>query len=532
MTAHDPSAATRYDVAVLGGALSGAATVLQVLQADPAARVLIVEKSPTFSRRVGESTVEVSSYFLGRVLGLHGHLNEHHLVKQGLRYWFANGRTQTLADCSEIGPKFSVRLPAYQVDRAVLDEEVLRRAAAAGAEVRRPAKVVGRVELQPGGDQSFTVRDADGREERVRARWVVDASGVAALLSRQQGFWRANAAHPTASVWTRWSGVKDWDGPELARKFPAWAARVHTLRNTATNHLVGDGWWSWWILLKGGDVSIGVVYDQRLVELPEGGTLPERLKRFLTERHPVAREMLADAQPREGDAHFRRNLPYSSTTYAGDGFSLVGDAGAFIDPLYSPGIDWIAYTTANAADLALAARRGEPDLGERIARANFRLVRGYERWFQSVYQDKYEYLGDYELLRIAFLFDLGLYYLGVVSQPFKRGAAALLEPIFSSPPSTPFYRFMRFYNRRLAQMARVRRARGTLGRRNDRRTHLLAGFSFSANSARPLLQNLGRWGWLELTEGWRSWWQRPDQATMAMATTQVTAAPITATAQV
>ena len=40
--------------------------------------------------------------------------------------------------------------------------------------------------------------------------------------------------------------------------------------------------------------------------------------------------------------HWRKNLPYSSTTYAGDGFALVGDASAFIDPFYSPGMDWIA----------------------------------------------------------------------------------------------------------------------------------------------------------------------------------------------
>ena len=35
---------------------------------------------------------------------------------------------------------------------------------------------------------------------------------------------------------------------------------------TATNHVIGDGWWSWWIPLKGGDVSVGVVFDQRIVD--------------------------------------------------------------------------------------------------------------------------------------------------------------------------------------------------------------------------------------------------------------------------
>ena len=504
-----------YDVAIIGGALSGAATALQILEQDPSARVLIVEKSPAFTRRVGESTVEVSTYFLGRVLGLHAHLNEHHLAKQGLRFWFANDQTTQLPDCSEIGARFNARVPGFQVDRAVLDEEVLRRALAAGAEVRRPARVVGRIELNPGGEQRFTLRDLQNdAEETIRARWVVDASGVACVLARQQGWWRANTEHPTAAVWCRWSGVKDWDGLELARKYPEWSRRTHTMRSTATNHLVGDGWWSWWILLKGGDMSIGLVYDQRLVTFPEGGgSLSERMRRFLVDHHPIAAELLADAQPHEGDSHYRKNLPYTSTTYAGDGFSLVGDAAAFIDPLYSPGIDWIAYTTANAADLVVAQRRGEPALAGLIETANTRLANGIRRWFQAIYQDKYEYLGEFDLLRTAFMFDLGLYYWGVASQPFKRGHVALLEPIYATPPSVPVFHFMRLYNRRMAQMARMRRARGTLGRHNAGRHHLLGGFTFDHQNIKPLLKTFAYWGWLELSEGWRSWWQpKPNRA--------------------
>ena len=49
-------------------------------------------------------------------------------------------------------------------------------------------------------------------------------------------------------------------------------------------------------------------------------------------------------------------------------------------------------------------------------------------------------------MRLAFLLDLGLYYFGVASQPFKRGVKGLTEPVFSTPPSTPFFYFMRTYN--------------------------------------------------------------------------------------
>ena len=107
-----------WDVVVLGGALAGASTALLLRRRNPRWRILIVEKSDRLGRRVGESTVETSAYFIGRVLGFTDHLNESHLVKQGMRFWFCNDQTRGLADCSETGPKYNVRFPGYQVDRA------------------------------------------------------------------------------------------------------------------------------------------------------------------------------------------------------------------------------------------------------------------------------------------------------------------------------------------------------------------------------------------------------------------------------
>src|SRR5437667_4866026 len=383
-----------YDVAIIGGALSGAATAILLLREQPDLKVLILEKSTAFSRRVGEATVEISGYFLGRVLGLTQHLNESHLVKQGMRFWFCNSSAKSLEDCSEIGGLYLSRVPAYQVDRAVLDEEVLRRAVAAGAEVWRPANVR-RVGLSPGGDQTLEVKH-DGEVKNISARWVVDASGVAALLARQEGFWRPNREHPTTAVWARWTGVKDWDGLELAEKFPDWAMACHGIRATATNHFVGEGWWAWCIPLKGGDVSIGVVFDQRLVQWPEEGAMGQRLKDFLM-RHPVGREIMSEARWRDGDVHWRKNLPYYSTEFAGDGFALVGDAAAFLDPFYSPGMDWISFTASASARLILAQKNGE-ELAPLLDRHNRDFTRSYARWFEAIYKDKYEYMGEFDLM--------------------------------------------------------------------------------------------------------------------------------------
>jgi flavin-dependent dehydrogenase len=503
-----------YDVVVIGGALSGAATATLLLRQNPGLRLLIVEKSAQLGRRVGEATVEVSAFFMGRVLGLTQYLNEAHLVKQGLRFWFQNDDVKSIADASELGGRYQVRLPSYQLDRAAFDEEVLRRACAAGAKLLRPASVM-KVELSPGGEQTLTLRHGE-TSETIRARWIVDASGVAAVLAHKEGWWRQNTEHPTAAAWSRWKGVKDWDSRELAEKYPEWSSVVHCIRNTATNHVIGDGWWSWWIPLKGGDVSVGVVFDQRLVEWPQdGGKIGERLKNFLMQ-HPVGREILVDAQFDENDVHWRKNLAYYSTTFAGDGFVLVGDAAAFMDPFYSPGMDWISFTASAAADLISAQRRGEP-MTERIARHNRDLALSHRSWFESVYKDKYEYMGEFDLMSLAFRLDLGLYYLGIVSQPFKYGERALLTLPFTTAPSRPVFHLMRLYNRRFAQIARRRRRVNALGKTNRGNRCLIPGFTLSRRDALKLVKPLRQWLWLELTEGWRSWGREPQETPVATA---------------
>ena len=70
---------------------------------------------------------------------------------------------------------------------------------------------------------------------------------------------------------------------------------------------------------------------------------------------------------------------------------------------------------------------------------------------------------------------------------------------------------MRTYNRRFAALGRARRARGALGRRNAGRQFMFAGYTFSPGSALPILKALLGWAWLEVTEGWRSWFARKPQ---------------------
>jgi hypothetical protein len=220
--------------------------------------------------------------------------------------------------------------------------------------------------------------------------------------------------------------------------------------------------------------------------------------------HPLAKEILADATWQEGDMHFRRNLAYSCSTYATDGAVLVGDAAAFIDPFYSPGMDWISFSASAAAALINDSFRGKP-VAPRVARHNANFVLSYDRWFNALYRDKYYYMGDFELMTLAFRLDLGLYYLGIVTQPFKHGVRVLETPPFAHPKSLWAYRLMEFYNRRLVAIACSRQRRGTWGRHNARQYFGFISYEFNNRLPFRVVGLLFKWLSLELREGWRSW---------------------------
>src|SRR5437773_8621393 len=166
-----------YDVVIIGGAFSGAATALMLKRKRPEARVLIIEKTTEFDRKVGESTTEVSSCYLTRILGLTHYLGHHQLAKQGLRLWFSNQPDQRFDDCVEVGTRYQSRLPGFQVERAKLDSHMLDLAVQAGCELWRPAKVTN-YELNGANGQRVTAA-FDAGERTVSARWLVDATGRA-----------------------------------------------------------------------------------------------------------------------------------------------------------------------------------------------------------------------------------------------------------------------------------------------------------------------------------------------------------------
>ena len=490
-----PAMSFDYDAVIIGGAFSGAATALMIKRQQPGARLLIIEKTAEFDRKVGESTTEVSSCYMTRILGLTNYLGHHHLAKQGLRLWFSNRPDQQFDDCVEIGAHYQTRLPTFQVDRSRLDQHMLENACDAGCELLRPAKVM-RFELNGSSGQSVTVQ-AEGSERTITARWILDASGRASILARKLGHFRQNTEHPINAVWARFTGVKDWDSYDWRQRFPEYANSCRTSRSWATNHLMGDGWWCWIIPLRGGDVSAGLVYDSRIFKLPEGANLSERLQSHLLE-HPVGREIFQNARIMEGDVHAFSALPYSVDKVCDDGWALVGDAAGFIDPLYSPGLNFCSYTSYNAADIVARSIGGE-EVSERLRYYHDQYPVMYRYWFETLYKYKYHYMGDAELMSAALLLDVGTYFIGLVIPIYRNPEREFFNLPFEGAPGRVFGGMMKFYNRRLVALAKRRKATGYFGSRNAGWREMYDGFVPDARVRKLIQKGLFRWWKAELT---------------------------------
>ena len=501
------SAPSSYDVAIVGGAVAGASTAILLKRRRPDLRVLVVEKTDRFDWKVGESTVEVSAYFLTRVLKLYDHLSREQLPKQAFRYWFFNDRVTRLRDASEVGPTQLARTPSFQLDRAKLDEHLLDLAAREGADVWRPARVTA-VDLAGesgnGAGNALDVERADGRRVRVRARWVVDASGRQAMLARKRGGVTPIESHPTAAIWVRYRGVKDMDGTEVAGTDPAdpFTRAVLASRRLATNHFNGWGYWIWFIPLKDGETSVGLVWDKRLVE-PEGATPQEKLTRFL-EANPLTRELLEHAVPIEGDCRYYGHLPYFVDRFIGPGWTCVGDAGGFLDPFYSPGLDQMAFSVHARVELMLReiSGAGRDEMEKAYAEHNHRYERYFRYFYESIYRDKYYLMGDYDTMTSSFLLDTALYYAAAVAPLYRLSHERLGLPPFYQEGAEIGYYPIRFYNRRLVQIARRKKALGIYGNHNAGRRPSFVGYSVRSAALVMLFHGLLRWWKAELANAW------------------------------
>jgi flavin-dependent dehydrogenase len=405
-----------YDVLIAGGGLAGLCLARQLTREAPSLRVFVAEKRPhpvpEAAFKVGESSVEIGAHYFQRVLDLEPHLRQHQLEKLGLRYFFPAGGNRRIEARFELGPSGFPPVPSFQLDRGRLENMLLRTNREAGVDVRDDCRVAGytfdaplhRVEIQ-----------SAGRTEIVEGRWLIDATGRRGLIRHQLGLTRP-VGHLANACWFRFPHrlrIDDWASD------PEWKARVPSgERWLSTNHLMGVGYWVWLIPLGSGSTSVGIVVDA--TRHPFG-----RLNRFdralewLREFEPQCAEVVASNAPDLEDFLALREFAYGcSRVYSADRWALIGEAGLFTDPFYSPGSDFIAIGNDYVVDLIRRERSGE-DVSARVEQYNTTYLRLFDA-FLRVYEGQYPIMGNAQVMTAKVAWDNACYWAMTALLYFQR----------------------------------------------------------------------------------------------------------------
>ncbi len=425
----------KYDVIIPGGGLAGLTLAIQLKRAKPDISILILEsrdtEAATGAHKVGESTVELATHYFREVLDLKGYLEEFELPKQGLRFFFKTNNKEVVEDRVEFGTQKKLTVLSHQLDRGTLENYLAKHAQELGAEFILGARAK-EVNFSTEGHELIYSKDAE--DIKVIGTWIADATGRGSLLKRKMKFQKPMEHHVNA-VWWRLTGeidVDDWSENTKWKTYLEPKLRYH-----ATVHFMDKGYWVWVIPLGSKNTSIGIVADPAVHPFEEINTYEKSLA-WLEKNEPLCYKMLKPRGEGDGLMDFRVLKHYAHDTgrlYSSDRWGVTGEAGAFLDPLYSPGSDFIALSNTWLSDLILRDLAGE-DIVLRASIYEQSHLSHLENWI-PIYQNKYLLMGNTQIMLIKISWDWAVYW-SVPCLLFTNHAFTnlkLLKDLFAGPTS-------------------------------------------------------------------------------------------------
>jgi 2-polyprenyl-6-methoxyphenol hydroxylase-like FAD-dependent oxidoreductase len=402
--------APSYDVAILGGGLAGLTLALQLKRHRPQIDVFVAERrageAPLAAFKVGESSVEIAADYFVRQCGLEDHLRDGQLLKAGLRFFFPADGNEDITQRVEWGDRDFAPVATYQLDRGSFENELAVRCRAQHVDLRMGCQVAD-VEF---GAERHTVTVTTGEEtSTVDARWVVDCTGRAFFLQKKLDL-AEQVEHNINSVWLRIGGglldLEQWGAHD-----DAWMGRMERpgIRQYSTNHLMGEGYWVWLIPLSSGAHSVGICADPRFHPFEQISTLDAALT-WLDAHEPQLAQTLTER--REDVQDFLKIKHFShgcKRVFSPERWCLTGESGVFIDPLYSPGSDYICLGNTYATDLITSDLDGE-DIGQRAEIFNAGYLNLFNTALTRVWSDHYQLFGDAEVGTAKIAYDYVLYW--------------------------------------------------------------------------------------------------------------------------
>jgi len=306
---------TNPDVVVIGGGPAG--STVSTLLAQQGLRVQLFERERFPRFHIGESLIPETYWVLKRLNMLPKMQRSCFVKKYSVQFVNASGKLSAPFYFWDNKPHECSQ--TWQVVRSEFDRMMLENAREHGVDAHEGVRVV---DVLFEGDRAVGVRlRENGADRDVRATVVVDASGQNGLLQHKFGLRVWDPVLNKGAIWTYWEGAyRDTGRDEGATMVLQTADR--------------KGWF-WYIPLHDNIVSVGVVAPFDCLfkgRGPYAQTYEEEV-----ERCPAVKQRVASA--RRATGYFAtKDYSYRATQVAGNGWVLIGDAFAFLDPLYSSGV--------------------------------------------------------------------------------------------------------------------------------------------------------------------------------------------------
>jgi flavin-dependent dehydrogenase len=314
------------DVVVIGGGPAGSTTASYLAKKGHTVTVLEKEKFPRI--HVGESLLPFC-YAIFQELGVLDQMKNRFVRKPTVRFISDDGKTSTNWCFNHVIKDESYL--SFQVERSEFDTILLENSRKCGATVEEQTKVR-KVDFDSDSDTvQVYATGANGEEKIYKTRFLIDASGRSSFIATKNGWRKPHREFERTALWTHWKNVKSLKGG-----LEEGASLIMYIGGEKRG-------WSWIFPLGLNQVTAGVVMDSSYLRHQKqeafGNSQDWASALYLQEllSSEFTKDLLQDAKMAipiqvEGD------YSYYSENKFGARYALVGDAGRFIDPIFSSGV--------------------------------------------------------------------------------------------------------------------------------------------------------------------------------------------------